>query len=133
MLKFFRSVYSWLQDVEPPPADETFVFRLLLDNLEVGTLRAERGQWIFSYSEDFKKQNQIKPIVDFPSLDREYRSDTLWPFFALRIPSTKQSAVRDFIDKLPTDSVDEGVLLREFGSRSIANPFRLVALPSAGS
>ena len=131
MLKFFRPIYSWLQDVEPPPVDETFVFRLMLDQLEVGTLRAERGQWSFSYSEDFRKQTRMKPIVDFPALDREYRSETLWPFFALRIPSPKQSAVRDFIDKQPLDSVDEGVLLREFGARSIANPFRLVAMPAS--
>jgi hypothetical protein len=48
----------------------------------------------------------------------------LWPFFALRIPSPEQPAVRDFI--LKRKKADEGILLKEFGERSIANPFRLV-------
>ena len=101
-------------------------FKVTLDALEVGTLRADRGMWVFQYSDDFRAQKEIKPIVDFPATDREYRSRSLWPFFALRIPSPTQAEVREFIERMPADKVDEGILLKEFGTRSIANPFRLV-------
>ena len=102
------------------------VFKLSLGRLEIGTLRAESGEWVFKYSEQFSKQSEIKPIIDFPATDREYRSQILWPFFVLRIPSPHQPAVREFIEKQPGGKADERQLLREFGERSIANPFRLV-------
>ena len=121
-----QKVYDWLSGVQPLPADEKIAFKVMLGPLVIGTLRADHGEWVFTYSEEFHNQREIKPIVDFPNMDREYRSRLLWPFFALRIPSPKQAEVRDFIESLPAEKVDEGILLKEFGSRSIANPFRLV-------
>jgi HipA-like protein len=99
----------------------------MLGVLEIGVLRAADGEWIFTYSDAFRAQREIQPIVDFPNTDREYRSQKLAPFFALRIPSRNQPVVREFIENTPADKVDDGMLLKEFGSRSIANPFRLVA------
>ena len=101
-------------------------FKLTLSSLLVGVLRRENGEWVFTYSDEFRRQNTVKPIVDFPATDREYRSRSLWPFFALRIPSLTQAEVREFIERMPADKVDECILLKEFGTRSIANPFRLV-------
>lgn len=101
-------------------------FRVVLGALEIGVLRADKDEWFFTYSDEFRAQREIQPIVNFPTADREYRSQSLWPFFALRIPSLKQPAVREFIENMPADKVDEGLLLKEFGTRSIANPFRLV-------
>ena len=126
MLTGFQKLYDWLSGVKPLPVDEKIEFKVLLGSLVIGTLCADKGQWVFTYSDEFRKQSEIKPIVDFPVPDREYRSRTLWPFFALRIPSPKQPEVREFIERLPEDKVDEGILLKEFGTRSIANPFRLV-------
>jgi HipA-like protein len=101
-------------------------FKLTLGRLEIGSLRAKNGNWNFTYSDEFRRQDKIHPIVDFPATDREYRSRTLWPFFALRIPSPKQPVVQEFIQRQPSATADEGMLLKEFGERSIANPFRLV-------
>jgi HipA-like protein len=126
MRNLFQKAYDWLSGVKPLPTDERFEFKVVLGSLVVGTLRAENGIWWFAYSDEFRKQDEIKPIVDFPAKDREYRSQSLWPFFALRIPSPKQPNVREFIERMPEDKVDEGILLKEFGARSIANPFRLV-------
>ena len=127
MLKILQKrLYDWFNGVEPLPANETIAFKVMLGSLEIATLRAEKGEWVFVYSEAFRKQDEIKPIVDFPAKDKEYRSRTVWPFFALRIPSPSQPAVRDFIHSQPHEKVDESILLREFGERSIANPFRLV-------
>ncbi|MCO5052159.1 MAG: HipA N-terminal domain-containing protein [Verrucomicrobiae bacterium] len=112
--------------VEPLPKEEKLAFKVMLDSDEIGTLRAEEGEWLFSYSDEFQKQTEIKPIANFPDVKRQYRNRSLWPFFALRIPSPEQPAVREFIRKLPHKKPDEGILLKEFGERTIANPFRLV-------
>ncbi len=101
-------------------------FKLTLGSLMVGTLRREDDDWIFAYAEEFRKQDEIKPIVNFPATDREYRSRSLWPFFALRIPSPRQPAVREFLQSRPGEKVDEAILLKKFGEHIIANPFRLV-------
>lgn len=125
-MNFLSTIYSWLGLVEPMPEDATLVLTLSLGSLRVGTLRAEHGEWVFSYSPEFRSQTEIKPIVDFPDTSREYRSKTLWPFFALRIPSPAQPAVQEYLNHLGVAKVDEGTLLKEFGRRSIANPFELV-------
>jgi HipA-like protein len=126
MRDLFRKIYDWLSGVKPLPVDETIAFKVVLGSLIIGTLRADKGEWVFTYSDDFRKQSAIKPIVDFPATDREYRSPSLWPFFALRIPSPKQPEVQEFIERMTEDKVNEGILLKEFGIQSIANPFRLV-------
>lgn len=126
MIRKFHKWYNWLAGVEPLPVDEKIGFKVMLDTHEIGTLTADKGEWVFQYSDEFRGQSEIKPIVDFPDGKKEYRSRSLWPFFALRIPSPEQPAVRDFIRKQPEEKADEGILLKEFGSRSIANPFRLV-------
>jgi HipA-like protein len=126
MLSLLQRTYDWLTGVEPLPADEKLAFKVMLGSLTVGTLRAEGGEWFFSYSQEFRNQTEIKPIVNFPVLSKEYRSRNLWPFFALRIPSPTQPAVREFIRTRPEEKADEGILLKEFGARSVANPFRLV-------
>lgn len=101
-------------------------FRVVLGTLEIGVLRAANGEWVFTYSDAFRAQREIQPIVDFPNTDREYRSQTLSPFFALRIPGRNQPVVREFIHQHPSARMDEEILLKKFGLRSIANPFRLV-------
>ena len=126
MLTVLQKVYDWLGGVKPLPVDEKIEFKVMLGSLVIGTLRADQGEWEFGYSDEFRRQSEIKPIVDFPVTDRVYRDRTLWPFFALRIPSPKQPEVREFIQRRTEDQVDESILLKEFGSRSIANPFRLV-------
>lgn len=108
------------------PIDQKLALKVMLDTQVIGTLVADKGEWTFSYSDEFRAQNIIKPIVDFPDVTRMYRGRTLWPFFALRIPSLEQPAVRDFIRNHPNKKPDEGILLKEFGERTIANPFRLV-------
>jgi HipA-like protein len=125
-----RKLYNWLAGVEPLPVDEKLALKVMLKEREIGRLIAEKGEWFFSYSDDFRKQSEIKPIADFPDVTRQYRSRSLWPFFALRIPSPEQPAVREFIQSQPQAKADEGLLLKEFGERTIANPFRLVPIQS---
>ena len=101
-------------------------FGLGYKELEVGTLTFKDGEWVFKYSDDFKNQNIIQPLVDFPDVTKTYRSDELWPFFLSRIPGLAQPAVKELLKKEQIDENDEAALLKRFGKTSIANPFTLV-------
>jgi len=129
MIKRIRQfIADWTEGLEPSisVADDQVAFCVILDGLEVGRLRLEGEEWIFSYTDEFRQQNKIKPIVDFPNVEKEYRNTELWPFFLLRIPSLKQPAVQEFLRSANVQSPTAAILLKQFGKRSIANPFELV-------
>lgn len=121
-----KLVADWLAGIKPPAPESRVAFRILLGNLEVGTLTREGEEWEFRYSDAFRAQNELKPIVDFPKVEAAYRNATLWPFFQLRIPSPTQPEVRRRLVASPSGDLDEGFLLREFGRWSVANPFELL-------
>lgn len=103
-----------------------YLFSLRLKKLEIGVLTLEKGIWTFRYTDEFRQQSQIRPLINFPNLDKVYQSDTLWPFFLHRIPGQGQPRVQEIIKKENLDPKDAGLLLQRFGEYSIANPFRLV-------
>ena len=109
------------------PANREASFVLIYDKLTVGELRLKDGKWLFEYSTAFKQQSEVKPIVDFPDLDKKYEAEELWPFFASRIPSLNQPAVQEVIreEKLKEDDLVD--LLKFFGKLTITNPFKLVS------
>lgn len=95
-------------------------FNVNLGKLLVGTLLFAEGTWHFSYSNEFKAQNNILPLTNFPSKNKEYSAKELWPFFTSRIPSNAQmqiekNAAREDLVKL----------LQKFGRKTVANPFEL--------
>lgn len=128
MIKRARQLFAdWLDDVPATTGEqEEVAFSVVLDGLEVGRLRLEGDEWVFNYADAFREQDKIRPIVDFPSVDREYRSEDLWPFFLLRIPSLKQPAVQEFLREENVNTPSAAILLKRFGQRSAANPFELV-------
>lgn len=109
-----------------PAKDAKADFLLKYRNLDVGRLSLREGMWRFEYTDDFRRQTKIPPIVNFPVLDKRYESDTLWPFFVIRIPGLKQPAVQREIQEEKLDERNEAQLLRHFGKTSIANPFILI-------
>ena len=94
--------------------------------LDVGRLSLREGTWHFEYTDAFRHRKDIRPIVNFPHLDKHYESDTLWPFFVIRIPGLKQPAVQREIEEEKLDERNEAQLLKHFGKTSIANPFILI-------
>jgi len=125
MNKFFNRWKTKGQEDLVTPKDEKIVFHLNYKNLLVGMLKLDDGIWGFQYSDDFKNQDRIKPLPDFPNLDKVYKSPELYPFFLHRIPSTKQPKVQKEIQEHDIDPKNEVDLLRFFGLRSISNPFLL--------
>ena len=100
--------------------DNDATFHVNLGRLFVGTLLYSDGIWYFNYSDEFKLQNRILPLANFPSKEKEYSAKELWPFFASRIPSNAQLQ----LDK-DTPQEDIVTLLRRFGRRTVANPYEL--------
>ena len=114
------------QEVElSTPTDISVEFELSYQKLVIGTLKLNNGVWTFAYSDNFKQQNEINPIVDFPNKDKIYRSTGLFPFFAFRIPSLQRLKLQKIVAE--DISTDEVSLLKTFGKQSIANPYQLIA------
>lgn len=107
------------------PISLHIIFELRYKELIIGTLELNEGKWIYKYSEAFKQQEKIKPLPDFPKLDKVYMNEELYPFFLIRIPSLKQPKVQKEIKENQLDSSNAVELLKHFGRKSIANPFDL--------
>jgi HipA-like protein len=127
--KFYELAKDWLkagQSVQAP-TDERARFLLTYNDLLVGTLTAEKGKWLFEYSEEFKKNEELRPIVEFADVNKVYVNQELWQFFASRIPSFEQSEIEAIIKRENIDDNDVVSLLKRFGRRTINNPFELKA------
>ena len=107
----------------PPEAHAKFL--LTYDKLLVGTLTVDGGVWKFEYSDKFKAEDELRPIVEFPDVDKIYVNEDLWQFFASRIPSTEQPEVEEILKREHVKEDDAIGLLKLFGKRTIANPFEL--------
>jgi hypothetical protein len=108
------------------PVRAEATFKLSYGALEIGALTLKNAKWVFTYSAPFKQQSRIKPLENFPDVDKTYESDELFPFFVARIPGTGQPKVQEVLAKEKADGNEEVVLLKRFGARSIANPFELL-------
>lgn len=110
------------------PQKEEMAFTLKHQHLVIGQLTLKEGVWTFWYSEEFKNQNKVQPLSNFPNKDKVYSSEQLYPFFLLRIPSLKQPKIQKIVQTENIDEHNEALLLKRFGEYSISNPFRLLAL-----
>jgi HipA-like protein len=116
-LGFARSVKA------PPEVHAKFL--LTYHDLLVGTLTVDDGVWKFEYSDKFRSEDELRPIVEFPDVDKIYENEDLWQFFASRIPSTEQPEIEEILKREHVNEDDAVNLLRLFGKRTIANPFEL--------
>jgi len=108
------------------PNNETASFVLIIDNIEVGILKCHSGEWSFKYSPSFKdKINEYRKIIGFSDLEKVYQSNSLWPFFRIRIPGLKQPAIKEIIERENIDKENEVELLKRFGKKTITNPYIL--------
>lgn len=123
--KYFKKHSEGHEDLETPQ-DVQAKFILSYENLEIGTLEIVDGLWKFYYADEFKNQEKIRPIAQFPDKNKIYTANELWPFFSIRIPGLNQPKVKDIIKKENIDQTNEVELLKRFGKKSISNPYDLV-------
>jgi len=128
-----HQIKNWLWKSEEQqelitPQNLEIQFKLIFNTLEIGTLILSKGKWTFVYSEAFKAQEEIKPLLDFPNLDKKYTSEDLYPFFVQRIPGLSQPKVKEILEKEHIDIHNEALLLKRFGRYTISNPFELKAV-----
>lgn len=122
-----KKFIEWLgfnKHIQAPPGVEA-KFYLKYDDLLIGTLSVQDGRWRFEYSDKFRRNTVLRPIVEFPDVNKAYESSELWQFFASRIPSPEQSEIEDILKREDIKEDDAISLLKRFGKRTIANPFEL--------
>lgn len=124
IMRFAKDWLGWKKAMVVAP-DVKAEFSLYLENLVVGTLKVVDSKWQFEYSDEFKLKSDLRPIVEFPDLDKVYENEELWQFFASRIPSMEQPDVERAMLKDDIEDDDVIGLLRRFGKRTITNPFEL--------
>ncbi|MEZ5058464.1 MAG: HipA N-terminal domain-containing protein [Saprospiraceae bacterium] len=105
---------------------EEKVFELRFKSLVIAKLKYQKEIWTFEYTEEFKNQDEISPLPDFPDKNKVYESEALFPFFVLRIPSLHQPRIQNVIKKENIDQNNIIEMLKRFGKDSISNPFRLL-------
>lgn len=100
-------------------------FTLSYKDLIIGYLEFSPNDktWSFSYSEEFKNQNAIAPIISFPDINKEYNGKQLWSFFSSRIPDNVSSSSTESNTKQENKTLIE--LLKSYGQKTITNPFDL--------
>lgn len=106
-------------------AEDVAVFDLVLGTLPVGKLSVKKGVWHFEYSDEFKQTPKLRPLVEFPDLEKIYEQPELWQFFISRIPSTLQPDVERVLEEEHIDDDDLVALLRRFGRKTVTSPFEL--------
>ena len=123
--KFINKVWKTeSQEDINTPANQNAEFVLVYKDLQIGILSLSKGVWKFSYTDQFRKQTDILPLIDFPKTDEKYESNQLWPFFSYRIPGLNQPKVQEIIRSENIDN-NEVELLKKFGLSTIYNPFLL--------
>lgn len=98
-------------------------FILSYKQKDIGYLEFRDDKWTFHYSEWFKSQGKLVPLLEFPDVEKTYYSEKLWPFFASRIPSKVNRDDTTCNDNGETLSLAD--LLEKFGRKTINNPFIL--------
>lgn len=127
--KLFKSLPEWLGLRKPllVSSEVQEKFELKYNDLLIGTLSVANGIWRFEYSDDFRDNGTLRPIVEFPDINKIYHSSELWQFFASRIPSLEQAEVEEILKREHIEEDDAVRLLKRFGERTITNPFYLKA------
>ena len=122
LLNLFSSTKSTNAKIDAQGSSDK-MFVLSYGNNAIGYLKNVDDIWSFEYSDWFKQQNAILPLLEFPKKDKIYKAAQLWPFFSNRIPSKTNLELSDKNNYSTTSSIVE--LLEVFGKRTVNNPFVL--------
>ena len=125
VIEYFNKHTEGHEDIKTPE-DVYAEFKLKYKSLVIGFLVLNNGEWIFKYSDEFKEQDKLNPITQFPDKDKVYTNKELWPFFTIRIPGLNQPQVKEIMEEEDIDRQNEVELLERFGKETISNPYELI-------
>ena len=125
LFKYLNQHLEGHEDLKTPKGVHA-EFKLKYKSLIIGHLELNDGIWIFYYSKEFKEQDELRPIVQFPDKDKVYKNEELWPFFTIRIPGLNQPEIQNILESEDIDKTNEVALLQRFGKKTISNPYELV-------
>ena len=125
MINWFKKITAKGIEESEFNAEGEFKFLLKIQDLIIGYLSFNNGDWEFQYSEEFKNQKKYTRITGFSDLNKVYKSKILWPFFKIRIPGIKQPMIIEIIEAEKLDPKNEAILLRRFGKKTMSNPYIL--------
>jgi len=103
---------------------------------KVGQLaRLDHDRYAFYYVDEAREEPEFVPLLAFPDLDTVFISDTLPPFFANRVLSTKRDGYHTYlewlgIETLGPDDIPCEVLVRTGAGRA-TDTFHVVEQPAA--
>ncbi|MEN9302061.1 MAG: hypothetical protein RL264_490 [Bacteroidota bacterium] len=123
IIKSLKKVNKSSESLEPNVIITSAKFTLSYKELSIGFLEfsPKDDSWTFSYSDEFKNQNTIAPIISFPDKNKIYNGKELWSFFSSRIPDNVGSSVGE--SKTENKALLD--LLQSYGRKTITNPFDL--------
>ena len=84
----------------------------------VGQL-TKNGQYEFQYCEEIKEACEVgfTPLVSFEKLNIVYKSETLFPVFASRLPDRKRKDIKKILEKYGLEEYDPYQLLKKSGAK----------------
>ena len=88
VLRFFRSVSSG-RGTEAVDRSNNAIFVLVSGRLPMLVLSRNSDGWTMRYTDAFKDQSRVAPLVPFPDVNKVYRSQELWPFFRFEFPVSR--------------------------------------------
>jgi hypothetical protein len=91
----------------------------------VGKLWQDQGDFVFEYDKAFAASPTAEALSPFPQLDETYRSEELWPFFAVRIPPLRRADVRSLLEERGLKPGQTLEILGTLARRSATNPYEL--------
>lgn len=107
------------------PTQRVGVYLVSSASQPIGYLFQRDEQFVFRYSESFKALPHPLPISAFPDIEREYHSERLWPFFAVRLPPTDREDVRRALAEKMISEDETLRMLTELSRRVVSSPYEL--------
>jgi len=92
------------------------------ESVTVGFLDFDGSVWTFQYDDEYRRMPHLRPIEGFDDTLKTYRSSTLFPFFAVRIPDVDRADVKRRLLSESVSDPDPAELLRLFGRRVVSSP-----------
>ncbi len=85
-------------------------------------------EYIFKYNlENVEKAKTegFSYIIGFKNIDKEYKSEKLFPFFASRIPSKNRHDIQEILKDLNVEKYDESLLLRKTKGKIFTDKYQV--------